>query len=173
MASKEAHCPTCGRKLVAGTKSFDGFMANLFILAVRVSKDTTVEWKADRADPRSSTRKEFMKDVVLSKDIRNSAHATRYARLGDLKLWGLLRQEPGHWHQGIYQLTDLAKEFLQDTATIPRRLLVSGGKMLQASQEQISLEAALGSKWNEIAHWIQDWRKKHTTDEGTRPGELF
>ncbi|MBI4063493.1 MAG: hypothetical protein HY401_04240 [Elusimicrobia bacterium] len=153
-------CPTCGHKFQAGVKVFEGFMARLFVQAVRLSKDATVEWRADRADARSELKKAFLRDVVFSKDLREAGFATRYARIGDLKYWGLLQQEPGHWHAGIYQLTPLAKAFLTGQATIPKRVKVGGGKVLETSQEQIDLKTALGKKWNEIADWISEWREK-------------
>lgn len=171
MKEREEACPTCGRKLRTGVKVFEGFMANLFIAAVKLSKSAEVEWRADRADSKSPLRKAFLRGVVLSRDVRDAGFATRYARLADLKYWGLLKQESEWWHQGVYQLTDLAKDFLAGLAAVPKRLKVANGKVLEASEEKIDLRSALGERWNEIADWITDWRRKHA-DEGGQ-GTLF
>ena len=170
----QEHCPTCGRPLKAGTKSFGRFPAELFLTAVSCSRDAHVEWKTNRADPKSPTEKKYLTHVVFSDDLRKAGLTTKYARLGDLKLWGLLTQDPNHWHQGIYQLTSLAGEFLSGVALIPKKLHVSGGIVLRASEEKISLKDALGGRWEEVAHWIQDWRKKHgAEDEESGQGRLF
>ncbi len=171
MTARPETCPTCGHRIKVGVKTFEGFMAHLFIVAVKLSKDAEVEWRADRADAKSRVKKAFLRDVVFSKDVRDAGYATRYARLGDLKYWGLLRQDPEHWHQGIYQLTDLAMDFLSGLATVPKRLKVTGGKVLEVSEEQIDLRSALGGKWNEIADWITDWRRRHVEEGGQ--GMLF
>ncbi|MBI4370395.1 MAG: hypothetical protein HY547_09225 [Elusimicrobia bacterium] len=164
-------CPACGHRLKAGVKVFEGFMARLFVQAARLSKDATVEWRADRADAKSELKKAYLSDVVFSKDLREAGFATRYARLGDLKYWRLLKQEPEWWHQGIYQITDLAKNFLSGIASVPKQLKVGGGKVFEESEERIYLQSALGNRWNEIADWISDWRKKRANEGGQ--GLLF
>lgn len=171
MKEQAETCPTCGQKVKVGVKVFEGFMANLFIAAVKLSRDSEVQWRADRADSKSELRKAFLRDVVFSKDLRDAGFATRYARLGDLKYWGLLHQDPEWWHQGIYQLTDAAKEFLCGRGSVSKRLRVAGGRVLEESEERIDLRAALGGKWNEIADWITDWRRTNTEDDGQ--GTLF
>lgn len=165
-------CPTCGRKLKAGVKSLDRFMTLLFIASIKLSKHTTVKWRADRADSKSPIKSAFLRDVVFSKDIRNAGFTTRYARLGDLKYWHLLEQDPEHWHQGIYQVTDLGKKFLNGEIAVPKQLKVSNGRILETSQERVDIKTALGSKWNEIGDWISDWRKEHA-DANDEQGGLY
>jgi hypothetical protein len=144
-------CITCPQKRKPGMKQFEGFMARLFIDMVKLAKDGRINGKD-------------YKGIVTSEDIREQIGATRYARIGDLKYWELLRQEKEWWHYGKYQLTDMAYYFLAG-GRIAQRVTVSRGFAIGKSPETISLKEALGSEWNGIEDWIKDWNKGRATGQ--------
>ena len=146
-ALAEILCLHCKHKRKPGMKQFEGFMARLFIDMVKLSKDARMKGIEYRG-------------LVRSEDIREQIGATRYARIGDLKYWGLIRQEKEWWHYGIYQLTDLAYLFMKG-ARIAQKVYVAKGITIQKSPETISLQEALGKQWNTIAGWIGDWRNRY------------
>lgn len=150
-----------------GNKVFEGYMARLFLEAVKRARLQIVTWRTDRADKDSGYRTETLEDIVLSSDIAKELSAPQYARFGDLKYWGLLYQLPGWWHQGIYVLTRTAKRFLSGNVTISREVTVEKGILMSQGNEQISLQQALGKSWNDVADWIADWRKEHQDPELT------
>jgi len=144
-----------------GIKVFEGYMARLFIEAVKLARRQTVTWKADRADKNGGYKTETLEEVILSSDIARELSATQYTRFGDLKYWDLLYQRPEWWHQGIYVLTRTAKKFLSENVTVSREATIKEGQVVHNSDEQISLRQALGKDWNGIANWISEWRSGH------------
>lgn len=153
-------CPTCGKPQY-GTKQFERFMANLLRLCITNSSIQEVSWREKRDEKHSVIITETLPDIVLSKSIRDAGYATRYARMGDLTYWGLLSQRKEWWHQGIYQITTKAKDFVLGKISIPESVIVSKGSVLSISDIPITYKAACGKQWNEIADWINDWRGKH------------
>jgi len=144
-----------------GIKVFEGYMARLFIEAVKRARTQTVTWKADRADKNGGYKTETLEDVILSSDIAKELSAPQYTRFGDLKHWGLLYQRPEWWHQGIYVLTGTAKRFLSENVTVSREVTIGKGQVVHNSDKKISLRQALGKDWNDIADWISEWRRGH------------
>ena len=160
-------CPHCGKTIdkKAGVKVFEGFMSQLFVLAVQKSRNRTVAYKYKIDDKTSETRQGFFTDIVTSEDFRKAGFTTRYVRLGDLKYWGLLVQRPEFWHQGIYQVTILAKRFLIGLESVSREVTVSGGIVVGQGEDRIGLKTAFKGEWNTISDWIQEWRKtQHIED---------
>lgn len=130
------YCPTCGSRTDPGKKSFEGFMANLLSIAIRVSNN----------------------GEVLAEDVRTQSDAQNYARLGDLKYWGLLNQAPADWHYGKYTLTPFARSFARGAITIPQDVFVRRGYVVATSIKQIDFQTACGTNFNTIENWIKDWR---------------
>lgn len=147
----------------AGLKQFEGYMARLFLACVQVSYTRELSWSADRGDKKSIKVTEVVKDAVLAKDLQKiTAIKNGYARVGDLKYWGLLDQRQEWWHQGIYKLTKMGKSFIYRNDTkIPRIIKVVNGFPVDFSEERITLPQALGKQWNTYHDWISEWRMQH------------
>lgn len=128
-------CTECGHKLRGGMV-FEGFMANLFVEAVRKS--------------------DGMGKVLASSFQHNGS---QYSRLAGLRHWGLLEQTSDDWHYGVYRLTKLAYDFLAGNVTIPRSVSISNRKVVDLSEERVDLKTAVGTKWNTIEQYISDWRR--------------
>lgn len=131
-------CTQCGQRIHIGKKVFEGFMARLFLLAMKVE----------------------VGGVVLSENVMNEGNARQYARLGDLKYWGLLDQAPADWHHGRYTLTALARSFLAGTVSISKEVLVKEGQLVGNSLKRVDFKTAYGSDFNTIEGWINDWRNQ-------------
>lgn len=161
MAKRIGVCPTCGKPR-GGMKQFEGYMARLFIMCVKYSEDQVISWKKKIDNKQSEIVTEKVDDVVLSKKLSDEGYTKQYTRIGDLKHWGLLYQRPEWWHQGIYQVTDKAKRFLAGRLTIAEKVIVSRGKVIETSEQEISFDRAIGKAKNEITDWILDWRQQYT-----------
>lgn len=155
-------CPTCGRKY-SGVKTFDGFVASLFLAILKTAGDKKVKWINPRwaFDGTERERQEIVPNCVTSKELQKTLRSTQYARIGDLKYWGLLSQRSEWWHQGIYQITGLARLFAAGAVSVPKNIIVAKGRRTAASAEQVSFQAAFGSKWSDIEDWINDWNKNN------------
>lgn len=153
---KKEVCPFCAVQQKAGTKVFEGFMASLFMQVMNLAKE-------DRTG----------KVRVSAKEVRENLGAIKYTRFGDLKHWGLLAQEPGAWHYGLYTVTDKAFEFMNGSRSIPRSVRVMKGSVLDTSPELISISEAFGAKWNDVEQWIKDWRSGHKNILNSRQGKLL
>lgn len=136
-------CPTCGRRLT-GRKQFEGYMAKLFTHVLRLSGPVKWDgWVLDRG--------------VTAKEIREKVGGTFYARVGDLKYWGLLEQKKEWNHYGLYQITELAKGFVSGRVRIPQFVEVAKGEIVKSSHETVSFFEAAQKDWNDISGWISDW----------------
>ena len=143
----------------------DKFMAKVLGHAIKVVKTATVSYREDRSDKTSRMIKETVFDAVLSADFQGPGLTTIYTRMGNLKYWGLTRQDPRWWHQGVYQLTDAAHAFVTGKLVLPRILTIKGGKAITASTETISFREACKTYWPEIADHIQRWRSLPTNPQ--------
>lgn len=159
----DERCPACGHKITSGRKTFEGYMARLFLKVVQCAGKQQVSWKEDLYKPDSPTLCSIVDDVIVAKDVRDKQGAVAYARMGDLKYWNLLEQREGWWHQGIYVMTDLARRFLNGETGVPRYVDIKSGGVYFVSSETILLREACGSRWHEIADWINDWQIKYKT----------
>lgn len=150
-----------------GKKVFEGFMAALFVTCYKNASDREIQYFVDRADASKGKITIWAERIVTSKDLRKTWTRTGYQRMADLTLWGLLYQDPAWWHQGIYQLTELAENFLRGVAVIPKEIIVSQKNVLEQSDSKISLIDALrGPRYEGCCEWIRDWREK--TIDGQR-----
>lgn len=154
-------CSECGRPL-HGMKQFEGFMSCLLACCFKVAKTQPIRWKRKMSDQKSVYIFEDVKDCVLAKDIKG-IKPEYYARIADLKYWGLLSQRREWNHQGIYQITDLARRFISGSYSIPRKVYVAKGYLLRESQETITFKHAIGKRYNEVEDWIIDWIMQEDT----------
>lgn len=152
-----AKCPTCGQS-IEGDKVFEGYMARLLMAALKCAKDQNVSWRVRYDKKRSEVVTRFLERAMLKTDFQRVGTHTQYARVSDLRFWGLLKREPEWFHQGIYQVTDLAMDFVTGHASIPKLLVVHKGNVLTQGQDLITFREALGDQWNDIPAWILDWR---------------
>ena len=168
MTGDSVKCPHCiGTGFIdmaiaekRGKKVFERWMAELLIMATKFANDREITIKADRANPKSARMQVVIKNAVLSNDLKLAGHVTEYTRIGDLKHWGLLHQDEAWWHQGAYQLTNKAAQFIAGLCSIPREVIVSGGYVIKESADQILFQTALGNRYQDYALYIAQWREK-------------
>lgn len=131
---------------------FEGFMANLLISCADMAKDREVSFNTP-----AGMRTEYVRKAVLSEDFRIRGLVTQYARLGDLKFWGLLDQDGRWWHQGIYRLTDKARRFILGEISLPRYIYTRKKEVVEQEGE-ITFREAVGKDWNRLQDWLRQWR---------------
>jgi hypothetical protein len=159
-------CPTCGRQ-IAGQKTFEGFMARMLVDLCRVAKTRELTYKTNKTDKHSTIVTENIRRAVLTKETKTRSH---YARIADLKYWELLYQKPQWNHYGIYQITDLAIDFIAGKCSVASIVTVRKGNLINSSQERVTFQQAIGKGFNEIEDWISEWV---TENRSTNQAELF
>lgn len=139
-----------------GDITFDSFFAEMFLEVLKRTQSGEVKWNAV-IDGKDVVKKEFVSNHFLVKSLNNTNY---YSRSHDLKFFGLTSQRPEWYHQGIYQVTPQAFEFILQRTQVPRSLTVSKktGHIAKA-EGTTSLADALADRVPIWKDFIEDWRK--------------
>ena len=163
---KTCVCPDCGTEIYhkkTGAILFEGYMADLFARAIRMARTQEVRYRERYDDKNSDWKIGKFDRCVTADDFKREGLITQYTRLAGLKHWGLLSQREEWWHQGIYQVTEKAAQFIRGEITIPRSVIVARGKVVDFSADHVSFRISYEGEWNAIPDWIRDWRSGSKT----------
>lgn len=149
-------CPFCKKRL-SGVKHFDGFMANLLAICIKFSGAIEINGMKHI-------------NIVTAKDLSKNGYTSFYARISDLRYWGLLERKKEWNKKGIYQITEKAVKFVNNELSVPIFVRVSQNKILNESPETITFIDAIGDNWATTSEYIEIWRMDNLKDN--RQGRL-
>ena len=156
MANK-VQCPNCQnifQPVYIGDIVFDRFFSRLFLEVVRRVQSGLLTWKAE-VNNEPATRSEYVRHYFLASSLTDKNDCSR---VHDLKCWGLLCQRPDWYHQGIYELTPMAFQFLRGQISIPRKITVNKkSQQVIAAEGVTSLRDALQDRVPGWEDFLRDW----------------
>lgn len=110
-------CQLCGASIRNRMITFDRFFAKLV-------KD--ISKRCDR--------------TLESKQLRHNT--SFYARVGDLKYFGLLKQDTDKWHYGEYDVSARLHKFVANKTKVPKFCVVRHGIVVRYAKEKIGMRQA-------------------------------
>ena len=138
-------CPACGKRL-SGYKHFEGFMARLLGRCFQLCGPEIINGIK-------------YNHIIKSETFRKLGYSNEYARVSDLRYWGLLKRERKWNHKGYFQITDKAIDFVRGVIKISTYVRCSQGKLIEELGEKITFSQAAGKEFATIDVWINTWKK--------------
>jgi len=126
-------CPACSQYVKLYPRKLTSAMAYGLILLVNSEKTEYFHVE------------DFLKEEECPSSIRGDIAKLRHFGLLD-KL--VVKREDGSTRAGYYKVTDKAREFVDNKATVPKSVNLFNNQVYGYDDEQITIEDALGNKFN-------------------------
>lgn len=156
MASR-VQCPECGTEFepnYIGDIVFDRYFARLLLEVVKRTKTGTISWRG-LDEGNECVKTSFVRNHFLASSMNNKNDGSR---VHDLKCWGLLHQKPEWHHQGIYELTSKAVQFLRGQIEIPRKITVNKkSAQIIRWEGTTTMSDAIKDRWPGWQDFLNDW----------------
>lgn len=127
-----ANCPCCGQTVKLYKRKLNSGMATTLLWLYEYSKKNNKEWvNIPEVAPRSTLR---AKDFCI------------------LEYWDLIERfptiEPGKKYSGVWRITEKGKNFANGQEKVRSHVLIFNNKFVGYSPTMITIEEALGEKFN-------------------------